>query len=151
MNYVEAPQEPASFSIPSVFLAGTITGSSDWQTEICQKIKDLNITVFNPRRKNFPIHDPKAAEAQITWEYNYLRKVTFISFWFAKETIGPIVLFELGAHSMTTKPLVVGVDPEYPRRQDVEIQMKLIRPELKIVYSLDDVATQIQYQTNYYS
>ena len=151
MNYIEAPQEFASFSIPSVFLAGTITGSSDWQAELCQRIKDINVTVFNPRRKNFPMSDPKAAEAQITWEYNYLRKATFISFWFAKETIGPIVLFELGAHSMTTKPLIVGMDPEYPRRQDVEIQMKLIRPELKIVYSLDDVATQIQYQTNFYS
>jgi hypothetical protein len=44
---------------------------------------------------------------------------------------------------MTQKLIVIGMDPAYPRRQDVEIQMKLIRPDIKIVYSLSDLAEEI--------
>ena len=44
---------------------------------------------------------------------------------------------------MTSKPIFIGVDPKYQRRQDVEIQTKLARPEIEIVYSLEDLANQI--------
>jgi hypothetical protein len=143
MIYVEAPNYvyPAG---KKIFLAGTIQGTiTDWQTEVTKTLSNLDIVVFNPRRKNFPIHDPSAAEKQITWEFRMLRQADIISFWFAKETLGPIVLFELGQHSMTQKLIVIGMDPAYPRRQDVEIQMKLIRPDIKIVYSLSDLAEEI--------
>ena len=35
--------------------------------------KSTNYTVLNPRRKNFPIDDPKAAREQIVWKYHALR------------------------------------------------------------------------------
>lgn len=76
-------------------------------------------------------------------EFDKLRKADFISFWFPSETICPIVLYELGAHSISTKPLVIGLDPEYKRRQDVEIQTKLVRPEIEIVYDLNSLANNI--------
>lgn len=44
---------------------------------------------------------------------------------------------------MTDKPLFIGIHPNYPRRQDVEIQTSLVRPDIKIVYSLQDLAEQI--------
>lgn len=142
MVYVEAPNVVPQTD-RSLFLAGTITGAPDWQTELRDKIKTLDIVVYNPRRANFPIDDPNAAYGQIKWEHDRLREAGVISFWFAKETMGPIVLFELGVHTMTSKPILVGVEPGYPRAQDVEIQMKLARPEIKIRTTLDDLAKDI--------
>lgn len=142
MVYVEAPNTTESIK-KSIFLAGGITGCSDWQSDLKDKIKDIDIIIYNPRRKDFPINDPKAAEAQITWEYQMLRKADAISFWFGPETIQPIVLFELGSWVVSDKPILVGVDPKYQRKQDVEIQTKLARPGLKIASSLDELSDQI--------
>lgn len=49
---------------------------------------------------------------------------------------------------MAKKPIIVGYHPEYIRRQDVEIQTWLARPEVKIVQSLEQLAAQIiEYST----
>jgi hypothetical protein len=139
MTYVEAPNT-FNGSGPSIFLAGGITQCPDWQAQLIEQIKGLNMAIFNPRRKNFPIKDPTAAEAQITWEFKALRQASMISFWFCKETMNPIVLFELGSWVVSQKSIVVGMDKEYSRRQDVEIQTKLSRPDIQIVYNLKDLA-----------
>jgi hypothetical protein len=138
MIYVEAPQELEP-DRKSIFLAGSITNAEQWQNEVIEGLKDIDIVIFNPRRKNFPMDDPTAAEAQITWEHKYLHKASMISFWFSKETLAPITLFELGTYSALLKPIVIGIDPKYKRKQDVEVQMKLSRPDIKIVYSLEDL------------
>src|SRR3954464_2254024 len=98
MRYIEAPAEWDGYG-PSVFLAGGITDCPDWQTEMVELLADTELNVLNPRRANFPIKDPGAAEAQISWEHRYLRRAGMISFWFPKETLCPIVLYELGAWS----------------------------------------------------
>ena len=129
---------------PRLFLAGGITHCPNWQQELIQKLEVVEEgVIFNPRRENFPIGDPNAALRQIEWEYHYLNLATMISFWFSVGSLNPIVLFELGTHSMRNIPIFVGVHPDYERRQDVEIQMSLRRPELRIVYSLEALAKQI--------
>ena len=145
MHYIEAPT-PYTYeeSDKSLFLAGGITGCPDWQQDIVKLLSDTFITILNPRRADFPIHDPNAAMEQIKWEHDNLRRSCAISFWFPKETICPIVLYELGAWSMTDVPIFVGMHPEYQRRQDVEIQTKLARPKVEIVYSLDELANQVK-------
>jgi hypothetical protein len=143
MRYVESPEMPENINAKSIFLAGGITDCPDWQQEMVKYLDHYPITVFNPRRTDFPIHDPRAAEAQIAWEHNFLRVASAISFWFPCETLCPIVLYELGAWSMQRKPIFVGVHPQYPRRQDVEIQTKLVRPKVVIVYDLLSLARQI--------
>lgn len=142
MIYVESPERRvwSARGQKLLFLAGGITGCPDWQQEIRQLLKDTDWVLLNPRRKDFPIHDPNAALEQITWEYDYLRRATAILFWFPRETICPIVLYELGAWSMTNKRLFVGVHPDYSRRRDVEIQTGLVRPDVVIVYSLNALA-----------
>jgi hypothetical protein len=148
MIYVEAPN---TISVPygsvAVFLAGGITNCPDFQTEIAEKLSGSpdTLILFNPRRKNFPIHDPSAAEAQIKWEFEMLRKALCISFWFPKETLCPIVLYELGSWSMTKKPLVIGAHPQYARLQDVTIQTSLVRPGHRILNNLNDVVMGIKY------
>ena len=142
MIYIEAPKRTKT-NLKSIFIAGSITGCPDWQKTLIDSLKSLEIAIYNPRSENFPIHDPSASYEQIKWEYDHLRKADAISFWFSKDSLGPIVLFELGAHTMTQKPIVIGIEPGYPRQNDVLIQTKLIRPEILIVNTLEDLSEEI--------
>jgi hypothetical protein len=126
-----------------LYLAGGITGCPDWQQEMVHLLAQTELVIFNPRRQHFPIDDPSAAEEQIRWEHQHLRLASDILFWFPCETLCPIALYELGAWSMTDKPIYVGVHPEYRRRQDIDIQTELTRPQVEIVYSLQDLAGQV--------
>lgn len=143
MKYIECPDE-FNGDEKSVFLAGGITGCLNWQNEMVNLLKDENITLINPRRKEYPKNDPDIEKKQITWEYEHLKKTEAILFWFPNETNCPITLYELGTLSMTDKPVFVGLDPDYSRKIDVEIQTKLRRPEIKIVYSLKELSNQIK-------
>ena len=142
MKYIEAPESYIGKEA-SLFLAGGITGCPDWQQEMVSLLQDIPLVLFNPRRADFPIHDPSAASQQITWEHIYLREATAIIFWFPCETLCPIVLYELGAWSMTQKRLFVGVHPDYQRRQDVLLQTSLVRPDVSVKSSLPGLAMQI--------
>ena len=140
--YVEAPTEYAGRD-ESVFLAGGITGTRNWQREVRDMLRDTDLVVLNPRRGHFPMDDPGAAEAQVRWEFRHLRGATARLFWFPPATLCPIALFELGAWSRGNEPLFVGADPDYARRADVEIQMRLARPDVAVVCSTDDLAKQV--------
>ena len=145
MRYIESPDGCLiAETDTSIFLAGGITDCPDWQAELAAMLRDTDLVLFNPRRNDFPIHDPTAAEKQITWEHDRLRQATAVSFWFPAETLCPIVLYELGAWSMTSKPIFIGIHPNYKRRQDVEIQTRLIRPDVPIVYSIADLAAALK-------
>ena len=138
--YIRPPEEFAGG--PSLFLAGGITGCPDWQAEVARLLADLPAALLNPRRDNFPADDPAAAGAQIEWEHHHLRRATALLFWFPCETLCPITLYELGAWSMTAKPLFVATHPDYKRRLDVQIQTRLARPEVTVAPSLAEVAGQ---------
>ena len=142
MKYIEAP-DIAYGSQPSIFLAGGISGCSNWQNELVEMLKDTPLTIYNPRRENFPMGDLEEGKKQIEWEYQHLRKSWFVSFWFPCETLNPITLFELGTVCSGDKIVFVGCHPDYKRRFDVEQQLKLRRPEVEVVYSIDSLAKQI--------
>lgn len=142
MRYIEAPDEFDGVG-RSLFLAGGISGTSNWQAVLTQLLSGTDLVILNPRRRSFPMDDPDAAREQITWEYRHLRKAWGQAFWFPPPTLCPIALYELGASSSTSVPLFVGCDPEYARRDDVEIQLSLARPDLRVVGSLHQLAEQI--------
>ncbi len=149
MRYIEAPQEFRASEgnkegKVALFIGGGITNCPDWQQEMVKKLADLPVTLLNPRRANFPIDDPLADFEQIKWEHDHLCKATAIIFWFPSETLCPIVLYELGAWSMTDKKIFVGTHPKYKRKQDVVIQTSLVRPEIEVVSSLDELAEQVR-------
>ncbi len=141
MQYIEAPH-PYNGEGTSLFLAGGITGCPDWQRELIAALCDTSLVVLNPRRTHFQMH-AQAAREQITWEHQQLRKASAISFWFPKETLCPITLYELGAWSMTEKKLFVGGHPAYQRIEDVRIQTELARPDVQVVSWLHELAEQI--------
>ncbi len=149
MKYLEALEDfnPVS-GCESVFLAGGITGCPDWQQEIRQLLGSTDLLLLNPRHTDFDISNPNIAEQQISWEYNHLRYADIILFWFCKEMIQPIALYELGTWSVMDKPLFIGVHFEYKRRQDIEIQIEFVRPEIEIVYSLQELANQVKGYSN---
>lgn len=143
---IEAPKnyEPIENEV-TLFLGGGITSCPNWQQDLIKLLGNTpDLVMYNPRRKNFPIHDPNAAEEQIIWEYNYLKKVDILVFWFSGGSLNPIVLYELGKYlNSSNRYGIIGIDENYGRRQDVEIQTKLSRPDIKIVYSLGDLSVEI--------
>jgi hypothetical protein len=89
--------------------------------------------------------DPSAAEGQIAWEYRHLRRATAVLFWFPPETLCPIALFELGGRTLVPgQPLFVGTDPAYQRRLDVEVQLRLARPEVTLATDTAALAEQVR-------
>jgi len=173
-TYVEAPHIIASSARPGplVFLAGGITGCPDWQHEARIELerddgtgKPLHpCTILNPRRADFPMADPMAAAEQIAWEYDALRDADIVLFWFCKETVQPIVLFELGAtmerhyyeddEDESDTPLekrwggdkcVIGVEEGYARVQDVQLQVALRRGPWQVIHrTLEAVLNEVK-------
>jgi hypothetical protein len=135
--YVEAPNRYSNgpeMSHPMVFLAGGITNCPDWQQDVRKILGDLDLPEFylvNPRRDNFPIHDPNAALEQITWEFHALNQSNIFSMWFSNaESDQPICMYELGRHLVRFGDgmidyVCIGVEPGYRRSQDVAIQTQL--------------------------
>lgn len=133
MKYIEAPNyEHLNSSYPSVFFAGSITGSKDWQKNLFERIKLCNGTVYNPRRENFDINNPNESAEQISWEYVHLHQSDVIIFYFSHETLAPITLFELGAalernlYGEKPQQIFIYCEPEYRRKFDVEYQTEMI-------------------------
>jgi hypothetical protein len=141
--YVEAVTDYTG-DLPSVFLAGGITGCPDWQATAFDALADLPVAVFNPRRKNFPIHDPSASAEQIAWEHRHLQRADVALFWFPASgpVVQPIALYELGRYASLVLEVAVGADPAYVRRQDVEIQMQLARPDIAVHDTLTATVTE---------
>lgn len=145
MNYIECP-EAYNKKEKSLFIAGGITGCENWQNELVNFLKNEEITLLNPRREEFD--QTIKEEEQIEWEFEHLKKAEAVSFWFPEETLCPITLFELSKQTALNKTIFIGIHPNYKRKNDVIIQTKLARPEVKIVYSLKDLAKQIKDWTN---
>lgn len=144
MIYVECPDTTHERNL-SLFLAGGISGCRDWQSEIVSKLYPLDIILYNPRRKNFDISNKNITVEQITWEEEKLRQADIIAFYFCRETSCPITLYELGVANATRyKPVIIGMDPDYSRREDVEIQTRLKKPDTLITYNLDDFGASIE-------
>lgn len=146
MRYFEAPDEytPRQLEDTTVFLAGGITDCPDWQADMVRLLSGTDLVLFNPRR--FIFRDPNLSNEQIKWEFEHLRLADRILFWFphSPPSVCPITLFELGYWLGQNKPLAIGVEPGYVREDDVRIQTALIRPDVPIVSTLEDLAKVIQ-------
>lgn len=140
MKIINAPEK---YSLQedeiSIFLAGGITKCTDWQNEIINGLKrlehDSNLVVFNPRRENFPIHIPSAADEQIEWEFTQLNKMDIFSMYFCEsDSDQPICMYELGRYISEMQKrfpidwkdrVIISVEDGYKRKNDVLIQSRL--------------------------
>ncbi len=146
---IECPNE--IYSVKNIdniklFLAGGISNVPNWQRVVIDNLKDIeNLTIYNPRRTNFDITNKSVLEEQIIWEYLHLKDADIISFWFAKETLNPITLYELGKWSNSSdRQIVIGIEDGYLRKDDVIIQTRLARPDIKVFCrSLENLCAEI--------
>lgn len=143
MKHIKCPDSLSVLDLDreTVFLAGGISGCPDWQSEFVEMMKKVrNFFVFiNPRRDNFDTSNPEMTEEQIAWEFFHLKHAKQAIFWFPKETLCPITLFEYGKWVMTGKPFIVGCHPEYARKEDLQHQTWWIDSSKIIEQSLYNV------------
>jgi hypothetical protein len=141
MHVIEAPNLRPQLT--NVFLGGGITGCPDWQSEVVELLHDVPGILLNPRRSGD--FSESMADEQITWEYHALRTAETVFFWFPKETMCPITLFELGVFTQRKNVrLIVGTHPEYVRRFDVIKQLELARPEVVVQESILGLVTEFK-------
>lgn len=98
----------------TVFLAGSIEMGKaiDWQQSVIDSCKDLPVTFFNPRRKDWDSswkQDPSNTQflEQVEWELDALHQADVVFFNFVPNTMSPISLLELGLmlnHEKDTNP-----------------------------------------------
>lgn len=149
-NYIECPAvwNPRTVDAyrKSIFLAGGISGCENWQKNMASLLSGSGLTILNPRREDFDVDKPGESNFQIEeWEYIHLRKVRARLFWFPNSTLCPITLLELGKFMEKSDPLFVGVDPEYKRKLDVEVQLSFSRPfDCQVHYSLENLAKAVK-------
>ncbi len=130
----------------SIFLAGTIDmgNSIDWQQVVIEQLTkmengpmillqghetrtsfDNQITIFNPRRKDWDsswvqeIENPQFFE-QVNWELDALEKSDCIILFFEKNSKSPISLLELGLFADSQK-MIVCCESWFWRKGNVEI------------------------------
>lgn len=140
----------------TLFLSGGITGAPNWQAEFLDMLKDVKGVAFNPRLPNFDAREVDA-RPQIKWEFDHLNRADAVVFWFPFEARCEITLHELGQwlprrmmlnndgdDIIGYKRLFIGVHPGYARRIDVEIQSSLVRPGIRIVQSLYELAEMVR-------
>ena len=126
MKVITAP-EPLTIKATSLFLAGSIAQDTaeKWQAKIIEATQQLNLTLLNPRRKNWDaswqesIKNPPFKE-QVDWELDALELADWIIFYFDKATKSPITLLELGLFA-TSKKLIVCCPEGYWKKGNVDI------------------------------
>lgn len=142
MKIITAP-EPLAIDTPAIFLAGSIEQgiAEKWQTKIINATKKLDITLLNPRRKNWDaswkesIENPLFTE-QVNWELDALEQADWIVCYFDATTKSPITLLELGLFA-TSKKMIVCCPEGYWKKGNVDIVCK--RNQIPQVDNLEEL------------
>lgn len=164
IKVVTAP-ERVDFSKKSIkiFLAGGIQKCPMWQDRVIKNLttvdmeSDIDVYLMNPRRPNFPIHDPSAADEQIKWEFEMLEKCDIFSMYFANtlESDQPICFYELGRYIERIKQrfpldwnyrIVVTCEKGFRRWKDVDVQTSLATDD-EVVVNLVENDVQLETHT----
>jgi len=147
MKHIQCPAryEPEGLAL-SLFIAGGISNCPWWQRDFVGMLEDTDLVLLNPRRDEYDMSNIDLEEEQIKWEHHHLALALGYAFWFPKETLCPITLFELGAVSAGPRGrrIFIGTHPEYARKRDIKWQMLLRRPEIDVVDSLEELAGQVK-------
>ena len=128
MKVVTSPKRVGNIQdTASIFLAGSIEmgKARDWQTEVQDKLKLLDVVLYNPRREDWDASWTQDISnddfrGQVEWELDYLDKADLILFYFDPNTKAPITLMELGLFAKSGKCLVC-CPQGYWRRGNVQI------------------------------
>jgi len=127
MKVFTAPNRITIDGNKSIFLAGTIDmgNSHDWQDECVSYFKDMNINIYNPRRKEWDSSwhqsfDNPQFYQQVNWELDALKKADYIIMNLLDNSKSPISLMELGLYANSAKLHVCCSDSFY-RKGNIDI------------------------------
>lgn len=123
-----------------IFLSGSIDmgKAPDWQADLAEKCKDLDVVFLNPRRKDWDstwepkITNPKFKE-QVEWELTGLERANLVVMYMHPETMAPVTLLELGLMVERSANIVVCCPEGYWRKGNVDVVCER--------YGLDQVPT----------
>jgi hypothetical protein len=117
MVHIKAPNDipPIPYDSRYLFLAGSIEMGTEenWQSQVCDRLRDTNWTVLNPRRDDWDSSwveskDDSNFREQVDWELSKQEmSVVTILLYFAPGTESPISLLEFGLFARTGRMLVV--------------------------------------------
>ena len=103
MKLVKPPEPTEIWDACTLFLAGSIEQdkATRWQDRVIAYLKDLDITIWNPRRDNWDSSweqdiNNDAFREQVEWEWNALGSCDITVFYFDPDTKSPITLMEFG-------------------------------------------------------
>jgi len=126
MRVIQAPNK-LDISDVSIFLAGSIEmgAAINWQTYVIEKLKDLDVTILNPRRDDWDNSwvqsiDNAQFREQVKWELEAMERADAIVIYFDKDTKSPITLLELGLFARSGN-LVVCCPEGFWRKGNVDI------------------------------
>ena len=123
--------DPPPYRNFNVFTAGSIEmgNAVNWQPLMANHLRDLPITVCDPRRPDNDWNPAMARvpddngltgmQAQIDWELNAQDRVTVICFFFDVDTNSPVSRLELGLFAKSNK-VVVCCDDRYHKWDNVK-------------------------------
>ena len=110
-----------------LFLGGSIEmgQAEDWQEDVAQALKDLDVDILNPRREKWDsswtqsIETPQFFE-QVNWELDALEAADIIAVVLLPGTKSPISLLECGLYVKSEK-LIVCCPEGFWRKGNVDI------------------------------
>jgi hypothetical protein len=127
MQLITAP-ESLNILHTSVFLAGSIEQdvAEKWQDRVIEALANQNITILNPRRREWDASWVQSIEniqfkEQVNWELEALEKADIVIVYFDKNTKSPITLMELGLYANSEKELLVCCPSGFWRKGNVDI------------------------------
>ncbi len=137
--------------VESIFLGGTIDMgvSIDWQAEIIEALKDIEVNIFNPRRSNWDsswvqkMSNP-VFKHQVTWELSCLEKADLVIIYFAPNSQSPITLLEAGIFHK--KNMILCCPEGFYRKGNIDIVCE--RYKIPLVETIEDLITYIKNELN---
>lgn len=153
---IKAPFKFTPLTKTSVFLAGSIEmgRAENWQQTLEDSLKDLDITILNPRRDDWDsswlqsIDNPKFRE-QVEWELLAQELASIIAMNFSPGTKSPITLLELGLFAWSNR-LIVHCPEGFWRKGNVDIVCEYygIKRVSTLAELIDEVINRVKWMTN---
>jgi hypothetical protein len=132
-----------SDSSPKVFLAGC--ANTEWRKNFVNQFYDYRVVFLDPKRDDWNNMGQIEKINQITWEFSNLRECDIIIYHFNAGSVCPITLLEYGMWGLSTgRPIVVYIEDNYEKKQDIIFQTLLARPDVIINKTFEELIEQLK-------
>ncbi len=145
-THIQSPEEYVTSESPAVFLAGS--AAFPWRECFKKNISPEEAVLLDPLNEDLTQNDPVR---RIQWEADHINHADILLVWLPESdktnhyTYSLTSLFETGRFvQMKEKPLLVGIAPGYIRRDELFTQLKVLRPEVVVVDSLEALEDQLR-------